>query len=308
MTGFRYRDRDTIIHRANPLGKLAWTGSIMVVALIVDSPLLLTVVFMSTIPVVLVAQVGREWASFMRFALYLCVAIIVINALVSYHGAHVLIEAPFRIPVMGTPVITLEAIVYGAAMCLRLLAIVSAFAILTFTVHPDDMMLAMIGLRLPYRSVLVASLSSRFMPTLIDDAERITDVQRCRGLELDRGRLAQRVKGRMAVLIPLLSNSLDRTVQVAEAMESRAFGSGSKRTFFKRITWSGVDVVGLMAALSPLAFGVFVRLAGYASYQYYPTLGRLDLSGIDWSMLAIMALLVTAVVPVAAVKRKVELD
>ncbi|MDY6916373.1 MAG: energy-coupling factor transporter transmembrane component T [Chloroflexota bacterium] len=308
MTSFRYRDRETIIHRANPFGKLAWAGSILVVALIVDSPLLLAILFMSTIPVVLAAQVGREWASFMRFALYLCVAIIVINTLVSYHGTHVLVEAPFRIPVMGTPVITLEAIVYGAAMCLRLLAIVSAFAIVTFTVHPDDMMLAMIGLRLPYRSVLVASLSSRFMPTLIDDAERITDVQRCRGLELDRGQLVQKVRGRMAVLIPLLSNSLDRTVQVAEAMESRAFGSGRKRTFYKRITWSAVDVVGLMAALSPLAFGVFVRLGGYASYQYYPTLGRLDLSSLDWSMLVILAVLVTAVVPVAVVKRKVELD
>ena len=226
MISFRYQDKGSVIHKLNPFCKLLWIGNILVFALIFDNPLYILLLFLSTLPLIIAARVHKEWVSLMKFTLYLCVAIIVINVLLSYHGTHVLLEAPFRLPVMGTPIITLEAIFFGVAMCLRLLAIISAFTILTFTIHPDDLMLSMIKMKLPYKSVLVTSLSTRFIPTLIDDVECISDVQRSRGLELDKGNLLQKIKSRMSIIIPLLSNSLDRTVQVSEAMESRAFGSG----------------------------------------------------------------------------------
>jgi len=303
-----YKDKGTVIHKLNPFCKLAWAGSVLALALIVDHPLFLLLLFLSTLSVVMAAKVWQEWASFIRVALYLCVAIVVVNALVSYHGSHVLVQAPFRIPVMGTPTITLEAMFYGAAMCLRLLAIISAFAILTFTVHPDDMMLSMIKMRLPYKSVLVTSLSTRFVPTLIDDVGRITDAQRSRGLELDEGRLLGRIRGRMSIIIPLLSNSLDRAIQVAEAMESRAFGNGARRTFYKEIRVSAVDGIGLLLALLPFALAIWMRLAGYGGYHYYPTSEGVNLGGLEWAMVVVLILLVSAVVPLAFVKRRVDLD
>ncbi len=304
----RYRDKGTVIHRLNPFGKMAWAGSILVLALIFDHPLFLLLLFLSTLPVVITAKVWREWASFMKFALYLSLAVIAVNTLVSYHGTHVLLQAPFRIPVVGTPVITLEAIFFGIAMSIRLVALISAFAILTLTIHPDDMMLSMIKMKLPYKSVLVTSLSTRFVPTLIDDVERITDVQRSRGLELDRGSLPQRIRGRMSVIIPLLSNSLDRTVQVAEAMESRAFGSGTKRTFYKEITMSRVDVVTIAFGFLPAAFGIFRRLYGDGVYQYYPTLEGLNLGVLEWFTLSVLAVLLSAIVFLAWLKRRTQLD
>ncbi|MDY6908199.1 MAG: energy-coupling factor transporter transmembrane component T [Chloroflexota bacterium] len=302
--GLRYRDRGTALHRQNPLCMLAWAASLLVLALMLDSPLFLLLLVLATLPLVAAGRVWREWASFMRFAPYMCVAIIAINALVSYHGTHVLLQAPFSVPVMGTPTITLEALAYGAAMCLRLVAIVSAFAILTFTVHPDDMMLSAMKVRLPYKSVLVTSLSTRFIPTLMDDARRITDVQRSRGLELDRGRLPRRVRNGMSVIIPLLSNSLDRTVQVAEAMEARAFGSGTGRTFYRDIGLSGVDALTLVAALSPLALGIFLRAAGCGDYQYYPTLGEVGPMVLEWPLAVAMVALLSAIVPLAFLKRE----
>jgi energy-coupling factor transport system permease protein len=308
VIGFKYRDKGTIVHRLNPFCVLAWVLSLFVLALIVDNPAYLALLLLSTLPVVAAGKLWRQWASFMKLALLLSVAIIVINALVSYHGSHVLVEAPFKIPVMGTPAITLEAIFYGAMMAVRLLTIVSAFAILTWTVHPDDMMLSMIKLRLPYKSVLVTSLSTRFVPTLIGDAERISDVQRSRGIELDRGNLIQRIKRRMAVVIPLLSNSLDRTVQVAEAMEARAFGSGTKRTFFRDIRISRTDFVTLVAALAPCALGIYFVARGHGDFQYYPVIGELNLCGLDWAIMAVLALLLASPVLLAFLKRRIELD
>jgi energy-coupling factor transport system permease protein len=308
VKSFRYREKGTVIHRLNPFCKLAWVASVSVLALILNHPLFLILLLLSTLPVMIAAKVWREWTSFMKLALYLCLAIIVINTLVSYHGSHVLLQAPFRIPVMGTPTISLEAIFYGVAMCLRLLAIISAFAILTLTIHPDDLMLSMIKMRLPYKSVLVTSLSTRFIPTLIDDVERITDVQRSRGLELDKGKLPRRIMSRMSIIIPLLSNSLDRTVQVAEAMESRAFGSGAKRTFYKEIGMSPIDVVSTICGFLPLAFGIFLRFSGFGDYQYYPTLEGINLGGLEWAMFTILMFLLSTVALLAFAKRSLELD
>jgi len=308
VRSFRYRDKGTVIHRLNPVGKLAWVGSILLLALILDNPLFLLFLFLSTLPLVIAARVWREWLSFMKFAIYLCIAIIIINALVSSHGTHVLVQLPFRLPVMGAPTITLEAIFYGVGMSLRLLAIISAFTIFTFTVHPDDVMLTMIKMKLPYKSVLVTSLSTRFIPTLIDDVERITDVQRSRGLELDKGNLANRIRGRASVIIPLLSNSLDRAVQVAEAMESRAFGAGRGRTFYKGIRMSLIDVLTLAFALFPSALGIVMRLSGYGNYQYYPTLGGIALGSLEWSLLVLLVFLLLAILLLAYVKERVDLD
>lgn len=308
MRSFRYRDKGTPIHRLNPFPKLGWITSVIVLSLVLDNPLFLLAVFLSTLPLVKAARVGSEWLSAMRLALYLSAAVILINALVSSHGTHILYQAPFHLPLVGAPVITLEAIIYGAVMSLRLLAIISAFAILTFTVNPDDMMLAMIKMRLPYKSVLVATLSARFIPTLLDDVARITDVQRSRGLELDRGRLTRRIKSRTSIVTALLSNSLDRAVQVAEAMESRAFGTGLKRTFYRDLVFSPTDVLTLVFSLLPAALGIFMGLNGYGQYQYYPTIAWLSLAGGEIWLLMLMTGLLVALLPLAYLKRRLDLD
>jgi energy-coupling factor transport system permease protein len=308
VRSFRYRDKGTPIHKLNPFCKLAWIGSILILVLTLNNPIFLFLLVLSTLPLVIAARVLKEWLLFMKFALYLCIAIIIINALVSSNGTHVLVEAPFRIPIMGSPVITLEAIAYGVAMSLRLLAIVSAFTVLTLTIHPDDMMLAMIKMKLPYKSVLVTSLSTRFIPTLIDDAERITDVQRSRGLELNKGKLLQKVSSRASIVIALLSNSLDRATQVAEAMESRAFGASRNRTYYKEIGLSFIDVTTLVFVLLPCVLGIFMSLSGYGQYQYYPTIQRISLSSLEWSLLACLTFVLASILPLAYVKQRVDFD
>jgi energy-coupling factor transport system permease protein len=308
VISFRYQDRDTPIHFLNPFCKLIWVASILILALIFAHPIYILLLFLSTLPPVAVAKIWKEWASAMKLVLYLGVFIVVINTLVVSQGIHVLLEAPFEIPALGPLNITLEAIFYGFMMALRLLAIISAFTILNFTVHPDDMMLAMMKLKLPYKSVLATSLSTRFVPTLIDDIERLTDVQRTRGLELDKGRLLQRVRRRAMVLVPLLSNSLDRTVQVAEAMESRAFGQGTGRTFYKEIRFSRFDIITLIFVILPFVCTIAMRSSGYGDYQYYPSLEAISFSGLEGFYLAILLLLMMALVPMAFLKRRIDLD
>ena len=91
---FRYREKGTAVHRLNPLCKLAWVISISVVALIFNHPIYLFWLFLSTVPWVIAARVWREWAASMKFTLYLGLMMVVINVLVSYHGSHILWQAP----------------------------------------------------------------------------------------------------------------------------------------------------------------------------------------------------------------------
>jgi energy-coupling factor transport system permease protein len=306
MPELSYRDKNTVIHRLSPLVKLAWGGGLVVLSLIFSHPVYILILFLSIIPLVRLAGVGREWASTLKLALWLGLSIIVINALFSYHGDHVLLAAPFQLPAVGQPVITLEAIVFGAVMALKLVVIISVFTLINLTVHPDDIMAVLLKMGLPYKSVLVTSLSTRFVPCLVEDIGRISDGYRARGVQLDTGSWFKKIKNRAKITTALLANSLDRSVQVAEAMEARAFGSGQKRVFYKEINISKIDAAALGVGLLPLAAGITVRVLGYGDYQYYPYLSAIGSGG--WVMPVIMLLLLAAIVPLAFIKRRIELD
>jgi energy-coupling factor transport system permease protein len=306
MPELSYRDKNTVIHRLSPLVKLAWGGGLVVLSLIFSHPVYILILFLSIIPLVRLAGVGREWASTLKLALWLGLSIIVINALFSYHGDHVLLAAPFRLPAVGQPIITLEAIAYGAVMALKLAVIISVFSLINLTVHPDDIMAVLLKMKLPYKSVLVTSLSTRFVPCLVEDIGRISDGYRTRGVQLDAGGWFKRVKNRAKITTALLANSLDRSVQVAEAMEARAFGNGQNRVFYKEINISKIDAMTLVVGLLPLAAGIAMRVMGFGDYQYYPSLSAIGSGG--WVMPVIILLLLAAIVPLAFIKRRVELD
>jgi energy-coupling factor transport system permease protein len=300
----KYRDKNTIIHKLNPFCKLGWACSLVLLVLIFDNPVYIVALFLVTIPFIFAAGIQREWFSLMKISFYLCAAIIVINVLVNNNGTHVLLRAPFTLPVTGTPLVSLEAICFAAMMSLRLLAIMSVFAIVTSTIHPDDLMLSMIKVKLPYKSVLVTSLSTRFIPTLFSDIRCISDVQRSRGLELDKGNLMQKVSNRMAIIIPLLSNSLDRVVQVAEAMEARAFGSTGKRTHYKEIRFGKTDIFALLIIMCACGLGIFTGISGYGDYQYYPSLAPLDMSYREILFFCIIIFLFLSIIPIACLNRR----
>ena len=112
----------------------------------------------------------------------------------------------------------------------------------------------------------------------------------------------------MAIAIPLLSNSLDRAVQVAEAMESRAFGWGKNRTFYKELTLTPLDVVTLAFAFSPVVLGIGMRCLGQGGYEYYPAIQGLSFTPLEAIMLISLVLLLNMVFILAPLKRRVDLD
>ncbi len=298
-----YRDTGSDIHRLSPFVMLAWVAVIVLAAMMLQHPVWLLAVFLATVPVACAARVGRRWAGLMRFVLWMSVAIVAINVIASQQGSHVLLQAGFRLPLVGVPQVTVEALIFGGAMALRLGAIISAFTLLNLCVHPDDLMRAAIKLRLPYRSVLVTSLSTRFIPVLMADAKTISDVQQSRGLSFDRGGVVQRIRNRGALIFPLLSNSLDRAIQVAEAMESRAYGAPVRRTFYRDVPLRSEDLALVFVLCSGVVLLVLARMSGFGSYQYYPSLGDLYMSPAAWLVMALLGAVLLSVAAAGLLRR-----
>lgn len=305
---FRFRERHSAVHRLSPFCLMAWVFSLMLVSLLFESPLYLGALFVATMPMVIISGIWRQWLGLVFFAVVMGFAIMVVNAIVINQGSTVLIESTFTIPTLGVFRITVEAIFFAISMALRILVIVSAFAVFNLTVHPDDQMLAMIQIKIPYKSVLVVSLAARFVPSLFEDLDRLSVVQQSRGLEVHRGSPLKRIKNRAVILVPLLANSLDRCIQIAEAMEARAFGRGKNRTCFKYLHITPFDAVTIALGLLPLVWGIVMFINDFGRYNAYAgwriaAPSQPEIAGL-LAVLAAAALLSLA----GLLKRRIDLD
>jgi energy-coupling factor transport system permease protein len=108
-----------------------------------------------------------------------------------------------------------------------------------------------LSLKIPYRTVLTTSVAARFIPSLLNDAENISIGFKTRGYQISGG-FFEKVKKRAAIIPPLLSNSLERSVQFAEALECRGFGSKGKKTFYSRMKVTRKDLLFIILSTSPL--------------------------------------------------------
>lgn len=303
-----YRPGSNDLYRLNAYARLMWSLGVIVLCLIFNSPVYLLILLASIVIIISSAGLLKEWMTVFKLGIWMGITIIIINMLFSYHGTHILFSIPINVPVLGTPTITLEAMAFGASMAVKLLLIISAMAFVNYSVHPDDIMAIMLKIRLPYKSVLVTTLSTRYIPCLVDDVSRIRDAYRTRGINLDVGNWLKRAKNNSAIVMPLLYNSLERAVQVAEAMEARSFGSGRKRVFYHAVKSSAIDWIILACAAIPLVLGIIIRIMGQGDYQYYPTFPQISFIPGDliWPLVLWLALLL--ILPAAVIRRRIELD
>ena len=171
-------------------------------------------------------------------------AVVVLTPFVETIGSHPIWTGP-TVPVLGQLDITREELHNGLFQGLRLTAVALAFAAYALLLDHDRLVQAAGFAR---RSVLTIALATRLVPTLERDASGLVESLRGRGLEV-RG-----VRGRARLLGPLLAGSLERALNLAEAMEARGYGlPGATRA--TRPRWSVLDRLALVAAVVLVAMG-----------------------------------------------------
>lgn len=137
---------------------------------------------------------------------------------------------------------------------------VSAFSIFFLTVDPNDLALSLISMKFPYSVSFSFSLAFRFVPTIAIETANIKDAQQSRGYEMEASGLLNQIKNLFPLLVPLIICSIKRAFNVAEALESRAFGSQKQRTFYYTIKFSLKDWIITFILLSLLVIAIYIRI------------------------------------------------
>lgn len=261
-----YRQKDNLFYQLHPLTLTLYVATVFLLALMITNPFYLLPILVTTGAMIWASGNIKPYKGYLKLSIPLFLMLMIINGLFVKAGTHVLFRGP-SLPVIGRIRITLEALAYGAGMGLRLLVIISAFCLFTYTVQPDRLM-TLFG-RLGNRTVFLMSLSIRLFPLMISDYRRIMEVQRCRGVRFNSRSWRDRVKHMFPVISVLLISSLERSFMQAESMYARGFGSGS-RTQYKRELWRRRDTMIHLSTIAALIFGLSVQLMGVSTFTYYP--------------------------------------
>ncbi len=147
--------------------------------------------------------------------------------------------------------ITTGSLYRAIYMVSRILLLIIASAALTYTTTPNDLTDAIEKLLSPLRFIglknavhtlaLMMTIALRFIPTLIDETQKIMNAQKARGADLENGKLVERIKALVPILIPLLISSVRRAYELAEAMECRCYNGGEGRIRMKQLKYTAND-------------------------------------------------------------------
>lgn len=247
-----------------------WSAAALVVVLTSTNPVYRVLVLLVALNVVI--SLRRPDATLR--ALFVAVGVaalaaILLNAALSHTGGHVLFTLPGQLPGLGGP-ITVEAVVYGVDVALGIAAAVLAVAPLSRALHPHDLVDAFP--RPLQRTAALTGAALNLVPAIARNAVAINEAQRM------RGGTATRVRDWRAVVAPVVLSALDDSLQLAEAMEVRGFGSGP-RTRYVTTRLDRAAVMVIACSLAAIALVIVARVAGSLPDWYpFPTVVAPDVA------------------------------
>ena len=164
--------------------------------------------------------------------------------------------------------ITVEGIVLAVTMIVRLIMLIIGTFLLTYTTSPialtdglESLMNPLKKIRVPVHELaMMMSIALRFIPTLIEETDKIISAQKARGADFESGNLIRRAKAMLPILVPLFISAFRRADELAVAMESRCYHGGEGRTRMKRLKMEGRDIAGVLLGAAVVA-GVAVLQA-----------------------------------------------
>jgi energy-coupling factor transport system permease protein len=290
-----YRRLASPLHAARAGVGALWAAALTAAALILYNPLPLGALAIAVLGAAAGAGVGRQLVRTLRIAVIVGLPIVVINVLASRQGLTVFARLGNLGP-FGQGDLTVEAVVYGAVIALKLTLLMLITTLASLAVDPDELLRGF--RRLSFRSALTATLAMRMIPVLGADAQRLAEAQRTRPEDPSRG-----VRGRVALLSAIVGGSLERAIEVAATLELRGFAVGAEAKHHPRRTesrlrrpWSRHDLAFGCSAFAVIALALVGRLSGAASFEAYPLL-RMQTGGGTWVLCA--ALIAAVLLPFA---------
>ena len=254
--GLKFRKVSSPIHNLDPRMKFVYVCGIFVAAILFSKVMPLMLLFLMQIPFVLAAKVQKQWLRSLRGAMFLAGFIFLINIATTYFTSNY--------------ALTPDAVENAFSMTLRFVVLVESFSVFFLTTSPDHLGLALEQSKVPYEFSFAFTTAVRFVPVLAEEAQTIMDAQKARGLELEKGNFLKRIRNYVPVLIPLIVSAIRRSLELAEAMESRAWGAVKKRTNLYSLELHRGDFALLALTVTILTLTVYAFI-----YVPIPTVSHL---------------------------------
>ena len=250
----QYLPGDSIVHRLDPRTKILLMAVYIAIVFVVKSLLVFLLPVVLLVAIFLFARVPASYFfSALKPMKWLLVFMFVIN-LFATQGTTVWFEWKFI-------KLTQESVEQAVYITLRLILLVAGTSILTLTTSPialtdglEKLMAPLRKLRFPsHELAMMMTIALRFIPTLLEETDRIQKAQMARGADFESGNIFQRAKSMIPVLVPLFVSAFRRADELAMAMESRCYHGGEGRTRMRELHFHARDLFATLLLTAILA-------------------------------------------------------
>jgi len=259
-----YKPGNSLLHKTDPRIKTIVLIFFTVLIFVFKSFISIGLLFAAILILWKVAGLGYQTIlSYVKFMMVLFILLMIMQS-IFYPGVIVLVEPliPQWFPLIGgMGNITLEGILFGLLLCLRVLTLLCTLPLLLVTTTIEELSLAMVKLGLSYKVAFTATTALNQLPILRSDIVSIMNAQKLRGFTVfDTGKLFAKLKAFPTLVVPLVMGAMRRATLMGVAMDSRAFGSDKKRSYIMSIRTKPGDWIFLLSAL---AFGGLLLVLNY---------------------------------------------
>ncbi len=247
----RYIQGDSVIHHLDPRTKLILSFVTIILVFMANS--WLSYVLLIAFVMLAVILTGINLGVFIRGIrpmIWLILFTVIFQVLFSTGGTVYFQWGPIAVTSAG--------IINGVLIFVRLVLIIMMSTVLTLTTSPLELTDGIEHLLRPlerfgfptHEIALMMSIALRYVPTLMDETQKIMNAQKSRGVEFDQGSFIDRVKAFVPILVPLFVSAFNRADEMANAMEARGYRGGEGRTKYRQLDYSRIDLIaGLLVVL-----------------------------------------------------------
>lgn len=256
----RYLPLNSPLHRMDPRAKIICMLFLLIAIFIpagfvgygILGVVIVTCVFIAKLRITYILKA-------MKPMLFMLIFLMVINVLVIKTG--VLIWS------LGWLEIYSDAVFQTLFIVVRLALMITITTLLTATTKPLDLTLGIEDLLTPFKRVgvpahiiaMMISIALRFIPTLIEETQRIMKAQASRGVDFEEGKFLEKIKGILSLIVPLFISAFQRAEDLAYAMEARGYSPDETRTRYKQLQLRSSDKFAML-----FSFALLIALIGYA--------------------------------------------
>ncbi len=257
LTIGQYFATNSVVHRLDPRVKIVLLLSLLVLIFCAANLVSLALLTVLILMLLIITKVPISvYLKNLKIIIPILIITMLLNIFYVNDGAVLLEYWKIKITTGG-----IERSVF---MGMRVILLIITSSVLTYTTTPNDLADAIERLLSPLKYIglggavhamsMMMTIALRFIPTLVEETEKIINAQKARGADFENGKLTERIKAVIPILIPLLISSVRRAYDLAEAMESRCYNGGDGRRRMKVLKISPRDILSI--CFVALSFGV----------------------------------------------------